>query len=553
MAMVGHGCISHSVITSVSAVEVDQTQSKQLVAIGASLDEQQRQETLKLLGVSPDNTNKIVYVDGEMVNKYVKDGSTNATNVYSSASIEQMPQGHGVQVQIVTPDNILNVTPLTYQNAAITAGAKNVNIRVATVNPVTGGGALAGVYELLSNSGVKMNNTNIQVAQNEIRLISEIGTITKLDQSKINQVISEIKIYIINHKEKLDEAALEKYIAEVFNKYGVDISKYPDAVTILLNFAKEFSETDTDQDTIDQLEQSITPVWPDVLSAIEGTVTLAEFKQREQVTFEDQAEINPIIQALTNKFYADVEGDMRGESIYSLTHAIETMQPSLTSKDKIALNALRTEIYYYSQAMNQEMFDQSDLKETWLNVMTSFEQVKVSHPEIAEMFTQIGLKTGMMPQVYPFKVVGQNESVVYIEIIEDNPDKTLIHRYQYDLTSGEIMNYSETGSTAISVFSYADALGMDVSDQHSATEIPTDYKVPEEMITESIYDYPTEETTVEETTEESSEELSEETTVEELPEELPEESIEVTNNFIEQTSLPVQDSLMPGDSDNSEE
>lgn len=519
-------------IPTVSATEIAQQQMQKWVALGASLSEEQVQETLKLLGADQINQAKMVRVDGNMVNKYIHDGSNQSTNVYSSAYIESMPAGHGVQVQIVTPDNILNVSPLTYQNAAITAGAKDVNIRVATVNPVTGDGALAGVYELLSNSGVKMNQTNINVAQKEIKMISEIGTMTKLDQTIINQIISEVKIYIITNEGKFDDASLKQQMTEIFKKYRVDIAKYPEVVKLIIDFAESYKETETDSDTVDQLEKSITPIWSDVLSSINDTVTIDEFNQRERVTFADKDSIRPEIKALANKFYQDVDATMRGELAYSLSFAIETMTPDLTNEEKIALNELRTEIYYYSQAVNQEIGGTTLLKDLWLGSMSNFDQVKVSYPEIAEMYLQIGVKTGMMPQAYKYQVVGQQGSLVFIEVIEETSEKVLTHRYQIDLATGEIMNYAETGATPVTAFDYASVLGSNLTDNHPVVEIPVDYKVPIEMIKESIYDYPTEETTIEETSEETTEDITDLET---------ESSVENVSSETESTELMIEE------------
>ena len=153
---------------------VQQNEQQELVALGASLDPASAQQTLALLGAQQVPQSNILYVNGDMINRYLQDGSNASTQVLSSAYIQQMPEGYGVQVQIVTPQNITVVRPLTYQNAAITAGARNVNIRIATVAPVTGEGALTGVYALLEQQGQAVNTHDVQVAQSEINLVNQI-------------------------------------------------------------------------------------------------------------------------------------------------------------------------------------------------------------------------------------------------------------------------------------------------------------------------------------------------------------------------------------------
>lgn len=46
-------------------------------------------------------------------------------------------------MKIDTPDNITKVTSEQYQNAAITAGIKNAEIHIASVDQVTGEGAFS--------------------------------------------------------------------------------------------------------------------------------------------------------------------------------------------------------------------------------------------------------------------------------------------------------------------------------------------------------------------------------------------------------------------------
>ena len=85
-----------------------------------------------------------------------------------------MSEGSGVQVEIVTPTKITKVSSTTYQNAAITSGVSDVLIRIASVNEVSGEGALAGVYALLDKVGFSVDKKTIKTSQDEIGLIDKI-------------------------------------------------------------------------------------------------------------------------------------------------------------------------------------------------------------------------------------------------------------------------------------------------------------------------------------------------------------------------------------------
>ena len=104
---------TESIMTHVAAQEI---QAQQQVALGGSLSEAEMQQTLELLRVNDIADSNITHVDGTLINRYLQDGSTSDTPVYSSVSVEAREAGYGVQVQIITPNNILLVAPQTYQD-----------------------------------------------------------------------------------------------------------------------------------------------------------------------------------------------------------------------------------------------------------------------------------------------------------------------------------------------------------------------------------------------------------------------------------------------------
>lgn len=50
----------------------------------------------------------------------------------SSALVQKTDKG-GIKIEIVTKENITQITENQYENAAITAGVNNVNIKIASV------------------------------------------------------------------------------------------------------------------------------------------------------------------------------------------------------------------------------------------------------------------------------------------------------------------------------------------------------------------------------------------------------------------------------------
>lgn len=253
---------------SIQGVEAQAADIQGRIALGGSLDESGIQQTLDLLGAGNVQESQIVNVDGTLIHSYLNDGSNQATPVYSSALIESREEGYGVQVQIMTPENILHVAPQTYQNAAITAGAKDVLIKIAAASPVTGEGALAGVYALYEAAGQQLNRENISVAQKEIELVNDVQAVSNLTDSQINQLQSNIKIaineLIINNPAFTDEdvsLTVNNMIHQFETEQSVSISD--ELTNGFVTFALEYAQTDIAQseETTEQIEASTGSQW----------------------------------------------------------------------------------------------------------------------------------------------------------------------------------------------------------------------------------------------------------------------------------------------------
>ncbi|WP_198433889.1 DUF1002 domain-containing protein [Aerococcus urinae] len=193
---------------------------------GESLNQGQFQETQKLLGV--DANARAVQVNINELNGLLHDNYP-YYQVYSSAYIA--PAKHsGVNVEIVTPKTITAITPLQYENAALTAGATNVDIKVASAVQVDGSGALAGVYKAFQDSGQALDGKAVSVAQEELQTAS---TITKENQNKenysdetLNAAIADMKNQIQQAKEQnggsIDGNTIQVIVNNVINNYNLN-------------------------------------------------------------------------------------------------------------------------------------------------------------------------------------------------------------------------------------------------------------------------------------------------------------------------------------------
>ena len=186
---------------------------------GADLEGQDLQQTENDLGV--DDNYETYNVNVNDVSNYIPN-SSNLSYIYSSATIEHKKWGKGVDVKIDTPDNITKVTSEQYQNAAITGGIKNAEIHIASVEPVTGEGALAGIYKAYEEKG---NNLNTEDIQNSNQEMNDLGTISEENKGKdgysdeaLNASIADIKEQLADIKQNQDKQITQQQVEDTVNK-----------------------------------------------------------------------------------------------------------------------------------------------------------------------------------------------------------------------------------------------------------------------------------------------------------------------------------------------
>lgn len=242
--------ISSQLVFSNSSVSaVTDNNNDTFVSLGVSLSEDQKKETLLLLGADEVANDKIFNIDGQKLNDYLNDGSTTDTTIYSSSKVEFKNEGYGVQVKINTPNNITNVTQSTYVNAAIAAGATNVDIQIASISQVTGEGALAGVYEIFTQSGQALSFADIQNAEKQIKIEQLLLEESNLSKNKISRLITEINLAIateLESKDQLSNQEVSELINRILSENQIDLTE--NASNLLLDHGIYFSQSDVAKD-----------------------------------------------------------------------------------------------------------------------------------------------------------------------------------------------------------------------------------------------------------------------------------------------------------------
>ena len=227
--------------------------AKPVFAYGESLTDEEIEETRRLLGAGDDATEIEVMINelnGLLHNDYPY------YQVYSSVYIAPNNDAEGINVEIKTPSTITTITETQYENAAITAGATNVDITVASVKAVDGSGALAGVYKAYQAEGNELPQVNIRVAQKELEVTSEINEENKdkegYSDDLLNAAIAEIKAQIQKEKEEAggntNNININNIVNTIINNYNLQNILSQQNVQQIENLMNDFSSIEFTQE-----------------------------------------------------------------------------------------------------------------------------------------------------------------------------------------------------------------------------------------------------------------------------------------------------------------
>lgn len=252
-----------SVKADIQTDTIDEMCGKPTLVYGAGLNNSEVNQTNTAFGIKNiDNVNRQVN-SGQDFQTYLGQSGVADNSLFSSVLVQK--QGKGVHVDIKTPQNITQVTETQYANAAITAGASDVQIDVASVKKVTGESALVGVYKALSANGVKVDSDRTAVANQELETVNDIANAQKnnkdFDSKALDLANAQIKSDLAEYKKKNGETADANQVEAIINKAlkdnNLDNVLTNDQVDSLVNFAKTYQNTDAvdSQEVANQLNK----------------------------------------------------------------------------------------------------------------------------------------------------------------------------------------------------------------------------------------------------------------------------------------------------------
>lgn len=219
------------------------------LVFGGGLTDKQQDETADELGIK----GKVIKEEstGKDLVRYLGGGVGDTTTMKSSVLITKKDKIKGVEVTIVTPDNITVITPKQYEKVALNMAETGLDIKVASVEKVSGESALTGVYKALEVNGVEVSEGQMEVANAETSTFAKITEDNKENASYnpddatvlLSKLQSEVKALKDKQNELLSEDQIKDLINKEVEKQGLEKVITPQATDLLVSTLQVYQNT----------------------------------------------------------------------------------------------------------------------------------------------------------------------------------------------------------------------------------------------------------------------------------------------------------------------
>lgn len=238
------------VALSPSVMAADAFKPKEEIFLkGADLNDEQLKETKAELKVDDDVTT--YDVSSTDVVRYT---GTEYDYIHSSAVIIPNKIMRGVDVEIETPDMITRITKEQYMNAAITAGIQDAKIKITSIDPVSGEGALSGIYKAYEEQGQTLNQQDIQNAHTEMNELAQISeNHTNQDtfsDEALNEAIADMKEQIAEateNNQQINDVTINQLVNQTLNEKGLNSILNDDEVAMIQKMMMNVAESEVIQ------------------------------------------------------------------------------------------------------------------------------------------------------------------------------------------------------------------------------------------------------------------------------------------------------------------
>ena len=225
-------------------------QEKYLV-LGQDLNDSEKAEVLSLLGIKDTESVNVSYVTNQMEYEALGDYLSSdiiGTRALSSALVTSKGKGDGISV---TTENITYCTPEMYQNALITAGVEDVDVKVAGPFRISGTAALVGIASIYEDMAhVDLDEERVDAANEELTATQSLGQ--EIGAKEASELLSTLKEQAARLGKNYSREDIQKMMEEYCREHTLTLTD--DQKEMILDLIDRLSSLDIDVDSL--LEQA---------------------------------------------------------------------------------------------------------------------------------------------------------------------------------------------------------------------------------------------------------------------------------------------------------
>lgn len=220
-------------------------------AIGSDLDAEERAEISTFLGLK-DGTPQInvTYQDCERyMQENVDEGLMDSKSIVS-AYVEKTGEGSGIKVEA---SNMACVTEEMVVQALITAGVRDVNVKIASPYSVSGeASSVPAVMAYQKLTGESLPEGNIKVASEELALMGKLGL--KIGMKKSVQLVNEIEKRTIS-KPSIGAESIKVIVQDQQKRFNITLGG--DDSAALVGLMTRVNKTGLKSDVLKEQQKNI--------------------------------------------------------------------------------------------------------------------------------------------------------------------------------------------------------------------------------------------------------------------------------------------------------
>ena len=228
--------------------------SEQYLILGENLSDSEKATVLELLGVDNIEHYNVAYITNAEEYEHLGDYLSSdiiGSRALSSALLTKEKEGHGISIETF---NITYCTKEMYQNALITAGVKDISVKIAGPFKISGTAALVATiksYEIMT--GKTLDPDAIDAANNEIVVTKDL--VNDIGAEKEAELIAALKQEIAKMGDNYTKEDILKILEDLCAKLEITLTE--ENKQDILALMDKLSKIDIDEEALKEQAKEI--------------------------------------------------------------------------------------------------------------------------------------------------------------------------------------------------------------------------------------------------------------------------------------------------------